>query len=120
MSRIVRNWKAIKVEEMQVAPHRYTWDFNDPETANLKEWRSNLPYKEGDVVFVVDNDVARRALIHVIIPSRDRFGDRIPLYRVQLETAGGLFSKLWTNAWAGTIQRGYYLAGRAADLEGKM
>lgn len=130
MSRIVRNWTADRVEDAVVAPHRYTWaegDSNRPDAAaldrfcRLADWKAALPYQVGDVVWLeVSPTRAVRARIHIIIRQWDRFGDARPLYRVQVETAKGLWSKHWINAWAGHIQRGYYLAGLAPDLEGNL
>lgn len=123
MTRLVKNWKAVKVEEMQVAPHRYTWDDDDTSidvNEKLSVWKAKVPYKEGEVVFVEHNGEAKRALIYIMRPERDRAGFRQEVYLCQIETADGHFAKQWTKVWPGGIQRGYFKAGRAPDLEGKL
>lgn len=122
----VKDWSADeKVEDAQVEPHRYLYaDFDDAyrDATDFREFLAGVPYKEGDVVFVEHrNDdgskVAKRAKVAFVWFDRDRFGDRQELYRLQLETAKGLWAKVGTKAWAGHIQRGYQLAGLAPDCD---
>lgn len=123
MGRVVKDWKAIKADEMQVAPHRYLWSGDNGPTGleeSVTEFKAKVPYKEGEVIWVERGGQAVKALIYRVLVDRDRFGDRQELYRVQVETANGTFSKLWENVWPGFVQRGYLKAGWAPDLEGKL
>ena len=121
MSRKLRpeKWDSRKVDECQIAPHRYTWDGKHGEYENAKtvtEFIRGVPYKAGDVVFVAYGDVAKRALITHVGAYRDRFGDRKEWFQVLLETKRGEWARVWNRTYPGPIQRGYKLAGRAPDI----
>lgn len=123
----VKNWSADeRVEDAQVEPHRYTYaDFDDGyrDAPDFREFLAGVPYKEGEVVYVEAFDpktgrkVAKRAKVADVWFDRDRFGDRREMFRLQLETAKGIWAKVGTKAWAGQIQRGYQLAGLAPDCD---
>lgn len=126
MGRMVKNWTPIKVEEIEVAPHRYRWDgavgadgnrLGDIALADdFRAARACIPYKEGEVVYIERGDKAVRALIYRAAIGRDRYGDRREWYNVQPETASGTFSKLWERVHPGFIQRGYQRAGLAPEI----
>lgn len=101
-----------RVDDYTVAPHRYTNDAIDARPANdsPKAWRATVPYQSGDVVWVQDGVVAKRALIVGLFSERNRYGDFIAKFRVRLETRAGYWSKLWVYTWPGFIQRGYEMA----------
>lgn len=122
----IRAWSADeKVADAQVAPHRYTYEgFDDGyrDAKDFREFLAGVPYSEGEVVFVeyVENDgrkVAKRAKVAHVWFDRNRYGERQELYRLQLETAKGVWAKVGTKAWAGQVQRGYQLAGLAPDCD---
>lgn len=126
MGRIVKDWKPVEVETAEIAPHRYLWsgaigadgqrlgDLADAKT--YAEAKACIPYKEGEVVYIERSGAAARALIYRVLMDRDRYGDRRELYRVQVETKDGLFSKMWENAHPGFVQRGYKRAGLAPEI----
>lgn len=128
MSRIVKNWKPDRVENATVAPHRYLWagtilpdgspakDLEDCES--WREAKANIPYCVGEVVYVQYGDSFKKALIKDAFIGRNTFtGERREVYNVQYETAKGLWSKRWTRAYPGYIQRGYFRAGLAPDYK---
>lgn len=119
MSRVVRDWREERADDFPVAPHRYVWSGTDDTFLHAKthkEFKAGCPYKEGEVVFVEHGGKPVRAKIIGVWRERDYYGDPRVVYRVQLETAKGIFSKLWTTTWPGFIQRGYQLAGLAPDI----
>lgn len=127
MPRVVREWKPIMVDDLDVAPHRYRYTGTiGPDGQELKdvglcdEYREamqNVPYREGEVVFVEGpKGKPERALIHTVYLRRDRFGFRVERYKIQRQTAKGLFSKLWEQSAPGFIQRGYQQAGLAPEM----
>lgn len=116
MGRKVRDWQPDKVDDSEVAPHRYTWDLEQPDFATWRECKEGAPYKPGDVVYIDRDGEAVKARVLHIIPYRDRYGDLKESYHVQLATAKGLWSRLWVQAWPGFIQRGYKRAGMAPDI----
>lgn len=125
-SRLIRNWKEERADDLPLAPHRYTWnreapedDLADPASGPIREWRAALPYQKGDVLMVEDNGKPKRAKVLDIIVDYDRYGDRRPAYQCAVETADGVFSKVWKRFYPGHVQRGYKLAGLAPDLEGR-
>lgn len=130
MGRIVKNWKPDLVAGATVAPHRYIYNgtFRHDGNPGAKEMadctsyaerRANLPYVEGEVVYLDRNGVAVKALIYVAHTSgyTDRYGDPREAYKVQIETVSGHWSKLWEIAHPGYIQRGYQRAGLAPDVD---
>jgi hypothetical protein len=129
MGRVVKDWKPVEVDSIAPAPHRYLHsgvigdhgqrlgEIEDAPTYGAA--KSCIPYKEGEVVYVEHNGEAKRALIYKALMDRDRYGDRREYYLLQVETAKGVFSKLWEKAWPGFVQRGYHRAGLAPDLDGK-
>lgn len=124
MSRLVKDWRPLAADEAAIAPHRYRWNADglpDGLESSMKEWRAKVPYQPGDVVWIMRRDgKAARALIRSVEAEYDRYGDRRERYRVQPETAAGLFSRMWEYTYPGPIQRGYLAAGLAPDLEGKI
>lgn len=130
MGRVVKDWKPVKADDMQVAPHRYLWGGaigSDGQklpwienATNSRETRAAIPYREGEVIYIDRGGIAVRALIYVVLPhTRDHLGSRRESFHVQPETRDGTFSKLWERVYPGTIQRGYHKAGLAPDLDGK-
>lgn len=126
-SRMVRNWTERKVADYSVAPHRYTWSreapedaFSIPGSSKIAEWKAALPYRSGEVIMVDRNGKAVKAFIDNIIVEYDRFGDRVPVYQCMVETAQGVFSKVWSRFYASAVQRGYLLANMAPDLVGML
>lgn len=126
MSRKLRGapWPEGKVSEAVIAPHHYTWDreeiLNDPTPRGLAEFKANIPYKEGDVIWVTVHQKTFRAYIYQVLYERDRFGDRIEVYNILAETAKDQWSRVWQRVWVGYIQKGYMNAGLAPDLVGKL
>ena len=126
MGRKVRDWKPIVVDDLPVAPHRYhykgTIGPNGEELANVElakdytEARRTFPYQEGEVVYMDDGGKAVRVLIYAVCIGRNMYGDRTHEYKVQRETKGGTFSKLWERTYPGFIQRGYARAGIATEF----
>jgi len=123
MGRLVRAWKPERVEDYEVAPHRYL--YNDPPTAALSfgkpesfgAWFDSIPYKEGEVVYIdCGGAEPKRAKIYAVVVERDLYGERREVYKVQYETKAGLFSKLWEKTSPGYVQRGYQKAGLAPDV----
>ena len=130
MGRKVKDWKPDLVADAKVAPHRYLYfstvrhdgtpgakDMAD--CKNFAERKENLPYVEGEVVYLDRDGKAVKALIYVAHTSgyNDRYGDPREAYKVQVETASGHWSKLWEIAHPGYIQRGYQRAGLAPDVD---
>jgi hypothetical protein len=120
----VKNWSADeKVEDAEIAPHRYTFDSSSDyrDAEDYREFIAGVPYKVGEVVYVERYGkgckVAKRARIVDVWFERDRYGDRRELYRAQFETEKGLWAKVAEKTYAGPIQRGYQLAGLAPDLD---
>jgi len=123
MGRLVRAWKPERVEDYEVAPHRYLYDdppgvalsFGEPDTFGA--WFETIPYKEGEVVYV-DRGAPEPALakIYAVTVWRDRYGERRECYKVQYATKAGQWSKLWEKTYSGYIQRGYQKAGLAPDV----
>lgn len=127
MGRMVKDWEPELVASAEVAPHRYGWlatlrpdgsEAKSFEVCNTyAERMENVPYREGEVVYIDRNGEAVKARIYrVMTTMRDRFGDRREAYKVQYATASGHWSKLWEMAHPGYIQRGYKLAGLALDI----
>lgn len=126
MGRIVKDWKPIKADDVEVAPHRYRFDGTiDAEgkpigdiafAESFDAAKACVPYKQGEVVYIERGGQAVRALIYVAFWSRDSAGFRREFYNVQPETAAGTFSKLWERVYAGQVQRGYQRAGLAPDV----
>lgn len=127
MGRMVKDWKPDLVASAEVAPHRYLWSGAirpDGEPAkelvdctSFKDRRANVPYAEGEVVYVERSGEAVKARIYVVLTTmRDRYGDPREAYKVQVATASGHWSKLWEMAHPGFIQRGYKRAGLAPDV----
>lgn len=117
MTRLVKG-PAEPVGAPEIAPHHFRWDAIPDPPASSAEWRRWEPYKVGDVVWMqVDGDTAKRARILMMWPGRDRYGEIRTLYRVQIETKTGFWSKLWVDTYAGFIQRGYALAGATDDAD---
>lgn len=125
MGRIVKDWKPDRVEDAEIAPHRYTWDASSDyqDARELKAFLAGVPYKAGEVVYVEraghGEYVARKARILFVTwdrEHRERTGERREMYRVQFETGAGLWSKLWEYVHPGHVQRGYKLAGLAPDV----
>lgn len=118
MGRMVKDWTDARVADFEVAPHRYTWTgfVDPPDGCTIAEWKAALPYKPGEVVYVDIDGQPVKALIYLILSDRNVWGERRALYRVQLETKTGAWSKMWINAWASQIQRGYQRAGLAPDI----
>lgn len=128
--RNVKNWTPSRVEDSPVAEHRYLWSGTVdaagrvlPDTGTVDTWdefKPLIPYAVGEVVWVEHRGSPRRArILHVMI-EWDSFGSLREFYRVQLETKAGLWSRTWVNKWPGDVQRGYFAAGLAPDLEGKV
>ena len=121
MGRIVRDWKPLRVADLPVAPHRYHWDNPPPDLDDFDDYKAMkaaIPYSEGEVVYIERGGKAVRALIYVASYYRSDYdGCRRAYFKVQVETAEGLFSKLWEKTWPGFIQRGYQLAGLAPDVD---
>lgn len=126
-----------RVDQCQVAPHRFTWmpvpgqpwtDRDDtPGQAGMRvrEWLKKVEYQAGDVVWIVCGGEYARAMISGVFVSYDRYDDRRPMFRVHRETTKGGWSKNWYYAYPGQIQRGYLratIAGQADahDLIGNM
>lgn len=105
------------VATFTVAPHRYTWNREVPEPTSLTEARKAAPYQAGDVVYVVHGDSFRRAYVHQVIGTFDRYGDRREAYWVLGENKDGTFSKRAHKVYPGQVQRGYQRAGLAPDLD---
>lgn len=128
MGRLIRNWTAEKVEDSEVAPHRYRYDgtlrASDGEKAvelwecrGYEERKKNLPYVDGEVVWVERDGGAKKARIWLaLVTARDRDGFVREVYKVQYETGEGLWSKLWEYVHPGQIQRGYKRAGLAPEM----
>lgn len=114
--RTIKDWKEEKVADIEVAPHRYLFHAIEHEDAHGPDWRKHLPYKEGEVIWIKTGTEVVRAKIYRILYGRNQFGDIMPTYRVQKETAKGVFSKVWVNTWPGMIQRGYKMKGLAPDI----
>jgi hypothetical protein len=83
-------------------------DFDD--TSYMTARKTN-PYRTGDVVRVdpgvealVVNTMVRRVI------EGDPWSSLLPLCKVRKKTAKGEWSKVWTYAWPGDIQRGYEAA----------
>lgn len=129
MGRKVKDWKPDLVASAEVAPHRYLWSgaidavgnvLPDPDAApDFKAFKAAVPYQAGDVVYVDRGGVPVKARIIDFWWDRDlreRTGEKREMYRVQFETAAGMWSKLWERTHPGFIQRGYKLAGLAPDV----
>lgn len=127
MSRIVKNWKPEKVEDFPVAPHRYLYSgtiLRDGSPAkdldlcdSYGERRANMPYRDGEVIYVCDGGGYCRARILLAFWSYNS-GEIREWYTVQRETKKGLWSKRWDRVYPGYIQRGYFRAAVAPELEG--
>lgn len=126
MGRTVKDWSPVRADAIEPAPHRYLWSgavgangqpLGDIAAApNYADARACIPYSEGEVVYIARGGKAVRALIYRVLIERNRYGERRELYRVQVETRVGLFSKLWEDAHPGFVQRGYQAAGLAPDV----
>lgn len=109
-----------------VAPHRYLWSGailpNGEKAKDLclcddyNEAKANIPYLEGEVIWLIRDGKPIRALIIDTHLERDRFGDRREFYRVVFETKKDTWSKLWEKTWPGFVQKGYKIAGLAPDV----
>ena len=76
--------------------------------ASYRDARQGSPIQKGDVVFVLDGDAVKRALIiHVMAEYLDRRGYYIPSYRVRLETKDGRWANAWRQFYPGHIERAY-------------
>lgn len=125
MARVVKDWKPEKVEEATVAPHRYLWTgaiLSDGSLAkeldlckSYEEKKANMPYRPGEVIYILRGSKATKAKVYGIYWERNHYGELREMYRVQVETADGLWSKLWEQTYPGFIQRGYHAAGLAPD-----
>jgi hypothetical protein len=126
MGRVIRDWKPDRVEDAQVAPHRYLWSgaiLPSGERAkdldlcdNYDERKANVPYGIGDVVYIERGASAAKARIVGVYWRRNYHHELVETYRIQVETASGLWSKLWEMTHPGFIQRGYQRAGLAPDI----
>lgn len=92
MSRIVHNWKPIKVDEIEVASHRYT--SNEVEASSARWFTSHFGIE----------------IVSVTVENTITSSLKQPL---------AFFSKMWERVYAGHIQRGYQRAGLAPDMDGK-
>lgn len=108
------------VDAYPVAPHRYRYDkpFDPAELdlTSMKAVREAAPYKAGEVILVPHAEGYRRAYVHSVWCSRDRYGDLREEYMVRRENASGTFSKLLTKTWPGLIQLAYQRAGLAPEM----
>lgn len=126
MGRIVKDWKPIKADEIEIAPHRYLWTgaigadgqpIGDIALADsYAEAKACVPYKVGEVIYIERSGQAVRALIYSTSWDRNWFSERREFYNVQPETKDGTFSKLWERVYPGFIQRGYQRAGLAPEM----
>ena len=112
MARNLRNrdYTFQPVETYTVAPHLFTDDLDEAyrEAESYNEFKAGMPYKPGDVVYLLLGEEVRKAIITDVYPERDRFGDRREKYRVHVANKkGGMFAKNWIYTWPGFIQRGY-------------
>lgn len=118
MANLIKNWTPITVEEAAIAPNYYTFDGNLDTTiasaaadGKIREFIASVPYKKGDVVWIEDGDRAILALISDVGFELDRYDDRRAKFRIQKATKAGTFSKQFSYAYPGHIQRGYEKAG---------
>lgn len=121
------DWTPKWVEEYPVASHRYLWSgtiLADGSPAkeqflcdSYSEAKANIPYKQGEVVYVERNNMAVKAIVVLAFLDLDSYGDHRECYRVCVETKAGQWSQLWERAWSGFIQRGYKRAGLAPDVK---
>lgn len=120
MGRLIKtDYEARPVSEFEIAPHRYLWMDgleSNPEIERFSEWLKTVPYQEGEVVWLEHNGKPVKARIMQVFRKYNRFGEAREMYRVQIETAKGNWSKMWFYTWSGFIQRGYKLAGLAPDI----
>lgn len=122
MTRMIRNWTPEKVDDFEVAPHRYTWNDGGGDVDGyvkampLREFYAKQPYQRGEVVWVERNGAAVKARVREVLVRYDRYNDRKPVYRVQYATAAGLWAKVFVDTYPGPIQRGYKLAGLAPEM----
>ncbi len=117
MGRNIRNYESSKVEDSPVAPHRYRADVYKPDPKSYDEWKKQIPYKPGEVVYMDDFGKPVKAKIIYVFRDHDRFGFPREKYRVQKATQKGLWSKNWIYIYPGFIQRGYKLAGLAPEMK---
>lgn len=113
---------------LEVAPHRYLWTGmpDDDERGELamsrkpdalKRFKELVPYKAGEVVYVVYGDGFAKAYISYMFIGYDHFGDKREYYRVhRLNRDGKAFSKKWYYVYPGQVQRGYQRAGLAPEM----
>lgn len=113
---------------LDVAPHRYLWTGSPEETERellagergteaRQKFMALVPYKVGEVVYVVYGDTFAKAYISAVLCNYDRYGDRREMYRVhRLNADGKRFSKRWYYAHPGYVQRGYQRAGLAPEM----
>ena len=113
-----------EVGNPDMAPHRYHYDTFDTGfrylTDDYRVWKAAVPYKEGECIWIERDGAACRArIVHILHDRsyRERTGDRREVYRCQYETKAGKWSRNWTDAHPGTVQRGYQRAGLAPDVD---
>ena len=117
--RKIENWEARPVSEFEVAPHRYLWtdgQDSDPDIRKFSDWLKTVPYQAGEVVWLEHKGKPVKARIMQVFRDYNRWQEAREMYRVQIETAKGHWSKAWFYTWSGFIQRGYKLAGLAPDV----
>lgn len=125
--RAIHNWTPKKAGDYPVSPHRYLWDrdgaeddLSMPGASKIGEWKEALPYKPGNVIMVERGGKPVKAMVLYVVVDYDRYGDRRACYKCATETKTGFFSQIWSRFYPGHVQRGYFLAGMAPDLEGKL
>lgn len=116
-------WPSTPVSAHEIAPHKYvwnTWDDSYRDAPDYDTFKAGIPYKQGEVIWVQYGNAAKRAIIVRVGYERDGvFANRREVYKVALETAKGMWSKIWYKTYPGLVQRGYQLAGLAPEMPTK-
>lgn len=122
MGRTLKSWQTSPnaPSTYEVAPHRYTIEGTDSSyrwANSYDAFMAGVPYKEGEVIYLLRNGVAAKAFILSVWYERDSLGDRREKYKVVVErVTGDAFSKNWEWVHPGFVQRGYAAAGLAPDV----
>lgn len=131
MTRMVKDWSPERVEDTELAPHRYRWDEDREPVAveyrkggdamqraldERKAFMAAVPYKVGEVVMVERGQRFERARITHVFTERNRHDELREKYRVQFATVKGLWSRVWFYVSPGEVQRGYQRAGLAPEM----
>lgn len=125
MGSLIKHFQPVRVDSLEVAPHRYTWrsERPDPDDApTYREFIAAVAYKEGEVVYIEGFDSEgkpspTKARILGVFRERDTMGFFREKYRIQRATKKGLFSQRFEYTHPGFIQRGYQQAGLAPDID---